>query len=128
MRPFLFGIAGASCSGKTEPARGLARQLLEDALPVALDHYYLDRTHIPEPARSTLNFHHSDALDAPHLIRDIESLKNGPAIEQPRYSFVTHAGLESTEPVDSSPVILVESLFSLYWPTLRNLPPAPRHL
>ena len=121
MRPFLVGIAGASCSGKTELARGLARQLLEDALPVALDHYYLDLTHIPEPARSAFNFDHPDALDAPLLIRDIESLKNGLAIEQPRYSFVTHARLESTEPVAPRPVILVEGLFSLYWPALRNL-------
>ena len=121
MQPFLVGIAGASCSGKTELARGLARQLLDDALPVALDHYYLDRSHISEPARSAFNFDHPAALDAPLLIRDIESLKLGLGIEQPRYSFVTHARLESTEPIAPRPVILIEGLFSLYWPALRDL-------
>ena len=121
MRPFLVGIAGASCSGKTELARGLARQLLDDALPFALDHYYMDRAHIPEPVRSDFNFDHPDALDAPLLIRDVESLKLGLGIEQPRYSFVTHARLESTEPIAPRPVIIVEGLFSLYWPALRDL-------
>lgn len=121
MQPFLVGIAGASCSGKTELARGLARQLREDALPFALDHYYVDRSHISEPERSDFNFDHPDALDAPLLIRDVESLKRGLGIEQPRYSFVTHARLESTEPIAPRPVILVEGLFSLYWPALRDL-------
>lgn len=121
MQPFLVGIAGASCSGKTELARGLARQLLEDALPFALDHYYLDRSHIPEPKRSDFNFDHPDALDASLLIRDVESLKLGLGIEQPRYSFVTHARLESTEPIAPRPVIIIEGLFSLYWPALRDL-------
>ena len=121
MRPFLVGIAGASCSGKTELARGLARQLLDDALPFALDHYYMDRSHIPEPERSNFNFDHPDALDATLLIRDIESLKLGLSIEQPRYSFVTHARLDDTEPVAPRPVIIVEGLFSLYWLQLREL-------
>jgi uridine kinase len=121
MRPFLVGIAGASCSGKTELARGLARYLREDALPFALDHYYIDRSHIPEPTRSEFNFDHPDALDAPLLIRDVESLKLGLAIEQPRYSFVTHARLPETEPIIPRPVIIVEGLFSLYWPQLRDL-------
>ncbi len=120
MRPFLVGIAGASCSGKTELARGLARQLLDEALPFALDHYYIDRSHIQEPGRSNFNFDHPDALDAPLLIRDVESLKLGLAIEQPRYSFVTHSRLESSEPIAPRPVILVEGLFSLYWPALRD--------
>jgi uridine kinase len=121
MRPFLVGIAGASCSGKTELARGLARHLQEEALLFALDHYYVDRSHFPPAERGSFNFDHPEALDAKLLIRDVESLKNGLAIEQPRYSFVTHARLEDTEPVAPRPVILVEGLFSLYWKELREL-------
>jgi uridine kinase len=121
MRPLLVGIAGASCSGKTELARGLARYLREDALPFAIDHYYKDRSHIPEPERSNFNFDHPDTLDATRLIRDVESLKLGLAIEQPRYTFVTHSRLPETEPVAPRPVIIIEGLFSLYWPGLRDL-------
>ncbi|MBM3760237.1 MAG: uridine kinase [Acidobacteria bacterium] len=121
MRPFLVGIAGASCSGKTELARGLARYLRDDALPFALDHYYIDRSHIPEPERSSFNFDHPQALDEKLLIKDIESLKLGLAIEQPIYSFVTHSRLPETEPVSPRPVIIIEGLFSLFWPQLRDL-------
>ena len=121
MSPLLVGIAGASCSGKTELARAVARQLQEDALLFALDHYYIDRSHIAEPERSHFNFDHPEALDAPLLIRDIESLKNGLSIEQPRYSFVTHSRLEDTEPVAPRPVILIEGLFSLHWVALRDI-------
>lgn len=121
MRPFLVGIAGASCSGKTELARGLARYLREDALHISLDHYYVDRSHVPTEERGKFNFDHPEALDAPLLIRDIESLSLGLSIEQPRYSFVTHSRLEETEPVHPRPVIIIEGLFTLYWERLRNL-------
>lgn len=121
MLPFLVGIAGASCSGKTELARGLARYLREEALPFALDHYYIDRSHVPELERGYFNFDHPDSLDSPLLVRHIESLKLGLSIEQPRYSFVTHSRLPETEPVSPRPVIIVEGLFSLYWPELRDL-------
>ncbi len=121
MSPLLVGIAGASCSGKTELARSLARYLQEDALLFALDHYYIDRSHIAEPERSHFNFDHPEALDAPLLIRDVESLKNGLSIEQPRYSFVTHSRLDDTEPIAPRPVILIEGLFSLHWQALRDI-------
>jgi len=120
MQPFIVGIAGASCSGKTELARGLARHLREDALPLALDHYYIDRSHIPEPARSNFNFDQPEALDAQRLIRDVESLKLSLAIEQPLYSFVTHSRLPETEPLAPRPVVIVEGLFTLHWKRLRD--------
>ena len=41
MQPYLVGIAGPSCSGKSEVARRLARILR--APTVALDHYYRDQ-------------------------------------------------------------------------------------
>jgi uridine kinase len=121
MTPFLVGIAGASCSGKTELARGLARYLRDDALPFSLDHYYVDRTEAPLEERGSFNFDHPEAIEAALLIRDVESLRLGLSIEQPRYSFVTHTRLPETEPVSPRPVILVEGLFSLYWPALREL-------
>ncbi len=121
MIPFLVGIAGASCSGKTELARGLARYLRDDALPFSLDHYYVDRSEVPAEERATFNFDHPEAIEATLLIRDVESLRLGLSIEQPRYSFVTHTRLPETEPVSPRPVILVEGLFSLYWPGLREL-------
>lgn len=48
MKPLLVGIAGASCSGKTELALGLAQYLGPKALAFELDHYYVEigRAHV----------------------------------------------------------------------------------
>jgi uridine kinase len=121
MKPFLVGIAGASCSGKTELARALFRELEGQAEMFTLDHYYVDRSRIPEPARSQFNFDHPGALDAHLLIEQVAALKRGEVIDQPRYSFVTHSRLEDSEPLAPHPVVFVEGLFSLYWPALRDL-------
>ena len=63
-RPYLIGISGGSCSGKTSLALGLAR-CLDDLQPVVipLDSYYFDLEHIPEEERARYNFDHPGAID-----------------------------------------------------------------
>lgn len=121
MEPFLVGVAGPSCSGKTELSRALSRYLQDQSLLFALDHYYIDRSHIPAEERGNFNFDHPEALDEKLIVRDVQALKLGLPIEQPRYSFVTHARLPETEPLVPRPVVLVEGLFSLYWAEVRDL-------
>ena len=50
MRPHLVGIAGPSCSGKTEVARWLSART--GAPILNLDHYYRDMTGIPLEVRA----------------------------------------------------------------------------
>lgn len=121
MDPFLAGIAGPSCSGKTELARALTRFLQDQALLFTMDHYYVDRSHIPPAERHDFNFDHPEALDHELIVRDVQALKLGLPIEQPRYSFITDSRLSDTQPLAPRPVVLVEGLFSLYWPELRDL-------
>jgi uridine kinase len=121
LKPLLVGIAGASCSGKTELARSLYRHFEDQSILFPLDHYYIDRSTVPEAARGAFNFDHPEALDAALLVEQVQALKAGRIIEQPRYSFVTHSRLEDTEPLAPHAIIFVEGLFSLYWPELRDL-------
>jgi uridine kinase len=121
MNPFFVGIAGASCSGKTELARALYRQFQDQSVLFMLDHYYVDLGHVPEEERGGFNFDHPDMIDHRLLIEQARRLKSGELIEQPRYSFVTHSRLCDTEPLAPHPVVFVEGLFSLYWPELREL-------
>lgn len=86
----------------------------------ALDHYYADRSHIPEPARSEFNFDQPDALEAGLIAQHLAALKRGEPIEQPRYDFPTHSRLASTETVRPAEYVLVEGLFALYWPEVRQ--------
>jgi uridine kinase len=121
IRPLLIGIAGASGSGKTELARNLATAHPGEALHFELDHYYRDLSHLTLAERAVFNFDHPDALDADLLVQDLAALQAGRAIAQPRYSFVTHTRLAETQRLEPMPLILVEGLFSLYWPELRAL-------
>lgn len=116
--PYLIGIAGPSCSGKSEVARRLARILRAPTL--VLDHYYRDLKHIPFAERVKVNFDDPAAIDSELTVEHVRRLRAGEAIEQPTYDFVQHVRAAKTEVVPSAPFVLVEGLFGLYWPELRD--------
>jgi uridine kinase len=117
--PYLIGVAGPSCAGKTELSRHLAAQLPAVVLP--LDCYYHDLSdrHLAERAR--FNFDEPAALDHDLFLRHVRALSNGMAIERPVYDFATHARTARVERVAPGKFIVVEGLFILYWPDLRPL-------
>ena len=88
MRPYLIGIAGPSCSGKSEVSRRLARILR--APLVAIDHYYRDLAHLTIAERSRTNFDAPESLDRELVLKHVETLRSGRAIEQPTYDFTHH--------------------------------------
>lgn len=118
-KPYLIGIAGPSCSGKSEVARRLARILRAPTL--ALDHYYRDLAHIPFEQRVQTNFDAPEALDRELIVKHVGALREGAAVQQPTYDFARHVRAAKTEPIASAPFVLVEGLFALYWPELRDL-------
>jgi len=119
MRPYLIGIGGPSCSGKSEVARRLSRIL--HAPIVALDHYYRDLSHLPFGERAGTNFDAPEALDHELMVEQVRSLKQGEAIEKPGYDFTQHLRAAATEHIDSAEFVILEGLFALYWPEIREL-------
>jgi len=128
-RPYLIGIAGGSCSGKTSLALGLAR-CLDDLHPVVvpLDSYYFDLVHVPEEERARYNFDHPGAIDfdlfETHLVR----LLAGRSVHLPVYDFETHTRAPESDwiPVvpsggDGRKVMIVEGLHAFYSPGAREL-------
>ena len=119
---YIIGIAGGTGSGKTT----VVRKILE-ALPcneVALipqDSYYNDTSLLSMEERRQINFDHPDAFDWPLLIRQVEDLRQGKAIEQPTYSFLISNRLEETVHVEPCEVIVIEGIMALWNPRLRNL-------
>jgi uridine kinase len=47
-------------------------------------------------------------------------LKRGLAIEQPEYDFARHIRAESTHRIEPADYVLIEGLFALYWPDVRD--------
>lgn len=92
----IVGIAGGSGSGKTTFAQRLIEKLGADrAAILSQDSYYIDQSHRFDGDGGSVNFDHPDALDFSLLEQHLVSLKDGAAVEVPRYDFVTHTRLET---------------------------------
>lgn len=110
-RPFFVGIAGGTGSGKTTVASKV-KGALPEAGAVIIDHdaYYKDRSGMPKHERDLLNFDHPDALDNELLIRHLDDLAEGRAVDTPIYDFVTHSRLSAQRRVLPVAVVIVEGI------------------
>ncbi len=116
---YLIGIAGPSGSGKSFLATRLARQLQGHVL--GTDAYYRDLGHLPPHDRAHSNFDDPAAIDHLLLIEQVSRLRHGEPVDVPLYDFATHTRKPETRTFEASGVVIVEGLFTLYWPELRAL-------
>jgi uridine kinase len=118
--PLMIAVAGASGSGKTTLAAELARTL--GGLHLSLDSYYRDLSHLPLAERALKNFDDPAMIEAPLLAAHLTALAQGQAIERPLYSFAEFIRIPGeAETIHPGPVVVVEGLFTLYFPELRPL-------
>ena len=121
-RPFVGGIAGPTCAGKTSLAQGVSDHLHELSVTViTLDSYYRDLTALPSDMADHANFDHPDSLDAQLLIQQITQIAAGRTIEKPVYRFLSHMRARVGIAVAPTEVILVEGLYALYWQQMREV-------
>ena len=120
MRAHIIGVAGPSSSGKSELARQLVPRLPGTAI-VSLDSYYRGMEEIPLPQRKQVNFDHPDALDWELLHEHLQAVAAGQAFEEPVYSFADYARTTATRTIEPAEFLIVEGLFVLYWPELRQM-------
>lgn len=121
MNTKIIGIAGGSASGKTSIVKILKQHLGNKAQVIFLDAYYRGFEELPLEERKQLNFDHPDSFESDRLVRDLQQLKRGQAIEMPIYDYVAYARKAHTTTVQPHEVILVEGLLVLYYPELRDL-------
>ena len=118
----IIGIAGGTGSGKTTVVRKIVDTLPANTVAVIpQDSYYNDQSDLPLEVRKKTNFDHPDAFEWPLLAHQIEELRQGRAIEQPTYSYLTCARLPETVHVEPHDVIIVEGIMALYDKKLRDL-------
>jgi uridine kinase len=119
MKPYLIGIAGPSCAGKSYLSKHIAEKL--DAAMFHLDSYYKELDHMSLVQRAHWNFDAPEALDADLLFEHVRQLHKGMAIEKPIYDFTTHSRTSETETVEPHKYIIIEGLFALYWDEIVKL-------
>ena len=118
----IIGIAGGTGSGKTTVVRKILDSLPEHtAAVIPQDSYYNDQSDLPLEVRKKTNFDHPDAFEWELLAHQIEELRQGRAIEQPTYSYITCTRLPETVHVEPREVIIVEGIMTLYDKKLRDL-------
>ena len=118
----IIGIAGGTGSGKTTVVKKIVEALPPHHVAVVpLDSYYNDTTEMTEDERRAINFDHPDAFDWKLLIKQINELREGHAIEQPTYSYLICNRLPETIHVEPKPVIIVEGIMTLINKKLRDM-------
>ena len=119
---YIIGIAGGTGSGKTTVVKEIVNSLpAESVVVIPQDSYYKDSSHVPVEERQFINFDHPDAFDWELLIEQIAKLRNGEAIEQPTYSYITCTRQPETIHIEPKEVIIVEGIMALVNPELREL-------
>lgn len=119
----LIGIAGGSGSGKTTFANKVIKRINSSDISILhMDSYY--QNHIPEsisivPGKP--NFDHPEAFDWPLLSEHLQTLKDGKSIYSPTYDFVTSTRKSELRKVNSTSVVILEGIFSLYDKSIREM-------
>ena len=118
----IIGIAGGTGSGKTTVVKKIVEALPPHYVAVVpLDSYFNDTTEMTEEERHAINFDHPDAFDWKLLIKQVNELRKGNAIEQPTYSYIKCNRLPETIHVEPKPVIIIEGIMTLLNKKLRDM-------
>lgn len=118
----IIGIAGGTGSGKTTVVKKIVEALPPHYVSVVpLDSYYNDTSHMTKEERHAINFDHPDAFDWKLLIKQVNQLRKGEAIEQPTYSYILCNRLSETVHVEPKPVIIIEGIMTLLNKKLRDM-------
>lgn len=120
--PYIIGVAGGTCSGKTTVANSIIRASgTEHISYIVHDDYYRDQSHISLEERRKTNYDHPRALETELLIDQLHKLKEGQSIEKPTYDFTQHTRSNNTEIVHPSQVIIIEGILIFESKDLRKM-------
>ena len=107
--------AGGSASGKTSAvSKKLMEAIGEEATLISMDDYYRGKTFMDNESVEgrVLNWDQPEALDIPLLKQQLNDLRQGKAIQKPKYDFKT-SEMVGTEEIKPGRVVVVEGLFAL---------------
>ena len=113
----MVGLAGGTGAGKSVIVRSLVERI--GGCVIDLESYSFDRSASPLEERPP-GADDEPAIDTELLMAHLEDLRRGAAIRKPTYSTETHqrTGIRIVAPAR---LVLVEGLFTFWWPSLRSL-------
>lgn len=121
-RPFLIGMTGGSGSGKTRIIRELRGFFpVSDLCILSQDEYYRPREQQLWDDSGYQNFDLPDSIDQAGFVQDLETLLVGKPVEKEQYVFNNPHQPQRMLRFDAAPVILIEGLFVLHVPSIREM-------
>ena len=117
----VIGIAGGTGSGKTTLMQNIMAQFEGMVTVLSHDNYYKRHDELTFEERSGLNYDEPDAIETSLMVKHLEQLRNGQAIDCPVYDFTRHNRSDETMRLEPKPVIIVEGILIFENEPLRNL-------
>lgn len=122
IKPLIIGISGGTGSGKTRFTKELIKRCNSKyVIYISQDSYYKDLSHMSYEERCNVNFDSPDSIDFKELYRDIKKLTDNNDADIPIYDYKRHKRMQETKKIKSKPIIIIEGIFSLYTPKVRDL-------
>lgn len=117
----VIGIAGGTGSGKTTVARSIINKLgSTNVTLISQDNYYLHYSNLSFEERERINYDHPRTFENDLLLKHLNELKNGNAVDIPVYDFSKHARSQETLRIEAKPIVLLEGIHVLTDEELRG--------
>ena len=115
-RPYIIGVAGPSCAGKSFLSDRISKEL--NATILHIDAYYRELGNFTLEQRASFNFDAPESIETELFLKHVRQLASGRGIDRPVYNFTTHTREPHTVRIEPAEFLIIEGLFALYWPEL----------
>jgi len=130
--PFLIGVAGGPCSGKSTVCQKIVEDLQSTGgadqanrvSVIPMENFYKPKTAEQRDMalRGNYNLDHPDAFDEKLLFKTLKDLLNGQTVKIARYDQGRYEHVEGViDTIEPVPVIIIEGILIFYFPEIRNL-------
>ena len=116
----VIGIAGGSGSGKTTLMKNIISRFGAQIAVISHDNYYKRRDELPFEERCKLNYDEPAAFDTQLMVRQLEQLRQGKAIDCPVYDVTVHNRSDEVIRIEPKNVIVVEGILIFENKSLRD--------
>lgn len=119
-RPYIIGISGASCSGKTTVSTKILGkiktidELNDNVCLLSQDSYYIS-------GNVATNYDVPSALEFDLMYEHLQKLIEGETINAPIYDFSTHSRKEETKVIKPAKIIIIEGILIFTQEKIREL-------
>lgn len=121
MNCVIIGIAGGTGSGKSTFTNRLKAAFNDDIAVIYHDNYYKKQDGIPFDERKKMNYDNPEAFETELLLKQLQLLKEGQAIQCPVYDYSQHNRSDKSVTVEPKKVILVEGILVFADERLRKM-------